>query len=214
MAIHLFRMLFMSRPRTASDTELLMAAARAVSLVGPARLTLADVAKEAGVVPATLVQRFGSKRDLLLALAKVGAEGSAEQFTQLRVAHPSPLAALHAVADCMAGMASSPQELANHLAFLHMDLTDPDFHRHALEHSRGFTVELRKLIEEAIAAKEMMPCDSARIARLMGEVIHGSLVTWALYREGTAQEWLRQDMQTLLAPYVRKGKSKKKAKRR
>jgi AcrR family transcriptional regulator len=198
----------MSRPRTATDGELLMAAARAVSRVGPARLTLADVAKEAGVVPATLMQRFGSKRGLLLALAKIGPDSFGSEFAKLRAAHPTPLAALGAVADCMAGMASSPQELANHLAFLHMDLTDPDFHRHALEHSRGFTAELRKLIEEAIAAKELMPCDSARIARLMGEVIHGSLVTWALYREGTAQEWLRQDMETLLKPYLGKGKRK------
>ena len=33
--------------------------------LGPTQLTLADVAKEAGVVPATLIQRFGTKRGLL-----------------------------------------------------------------------------------------------------------------------------------------------------
>jgi len=40
--------------------------------LGPAKLTLARVAKAAGLSPATLVQRFGSKRALLLALAKSG----------------------------------------------------------------------------------------------------------------------------------------------
>ena len=50
------------RPRTHSDDALLDATFRAVGAVGPARLTLADVAREAGVAPATLVQRFGSKR--------------------------------------------------------------------------------------------------------------------------------------------------------
>ena len=53
------------RPRTHSDDALLDATFRAVGAVGPARLTLADVAREAGVAPATLVQRFGSKRALL-----------------------------------------------------------------------------------------------------------------------------------------------------
>src|SRR5262249_19053560 len=126
------------RPRTATDAELLDATARAVSRVGPSRLRLADVAAEAGVAPATLVQRFGSKRGLLLALARTGSTAEGEQMAAIRAAHPSPLDALRAVADCLTGMAPSPGELANHLAFLCIDLTDPDFHRYALEHARAF----------------------------------------------------------------------------
>ena len=57
------------RPRAASDADILDATARAMARLGPARLTLADVAREAGLSPATLVQRFGSKRGLLLAVA-------------------------------------------------------------------------------------------------------------------------------------------------
>src|SRR6516162_927761 len=116
-----------ARPRTATDGELLAAAARAVSRVGPSRLTLAHVAAEAGVAPATLVQRFGSKRGLLLAFAKLGTEAMRQEYAATR-AHASPLAALFAWADCMARMAPTPAELANHLAFLQIDLTDPDFH--------------------------------------------------------------------------------------
>lgn len=183
-----------------------MAAARAVSRVGPARLTLADVAAEAGVVPATLVQRFGSKRGLLLALVRLGPATVGDEFAAIRAAHSSPLAALLAVGDCMAGMASSPEELANHLAFLHMDLTDPDFHRSALEHSRGFMAELKALLDGACAASELAPCNTSRLARLMQELLHGSLVTWALFREGTAREWVRQDLEALLAPYRRPGR--------
>src|SRR5262249_27193952 len=104
------------RPRTATDADLLTAAHRAVSRVGPSRLTLADVAAEAGGAPATLVQRFGSKRGLLLALVQLAPAGVGAEFAALRAAHSSPLAAVRAVADCMAGMAPTPEELANHLA--------------------------------------------------------------------------------------------------
>ena len=52
------------------------------------------------------------------------------------------MAALFAVADCMAGMAPTPGELANHLAFLHMDLTDPDFHRLAFAQARAARDEI------------------------------------------------------------------------
>ena len=50
---------------------------RAVAVVGPARLALTDVARETGLAPATLLQRFGSKRGMLLAaLERMGVEGS------------------------------------------------------------------------------------------------------------------------------------------
>jgi AcrR family transcriptional regulator len=195
-----------ARPRTATDDELLTAAARAVSRVGPARLTLADVADEAKVAPATLVQRFGSKRGLLLALVKLSGASVAGEMAALRAAHASPLAALRAVADCMAGMARTPEELANHLAFLHMDLTDPEFHRPALEHARAFAAELKVLWDAAVAAGELLPCDTASLARLTQDLLNGALVTWAIYREGSAREWLRRERETLLAPYVAGGR--------
>jgi AcrR family transcriptional regulator len=189
------------RPRTATDAELLAATARAVGRVGPSRLTLADVAAEAGVAPATLVQRFGSKRGLLLALAREGGASEGEQMAAIRGAHASPLDALRAVADCLTGMATSPEGLANHLAFLCIDLTDGDFHRHALEHAHAFQGELKALLDAAVDAGELAGCETGGLARLIQELLHGALVTWAIYRQGTAREWLRRDLDLLLAPY-------------
>ena len=63
------------RPRTVPDEQILGAAHRAMSRLGPARWTLAEVAKEAGLSPATLVQRFGSKRGLMLALWAAAVDG-------------------------------------------------------------------------------------------------------------------------------------------
>ena len=56
----------MARPRTISDEELIAATVRVMSRLGPVKMTLAAVAEEAGVTAATLVQRFGSKRRLML----------------------------------------------------------------------------------------------------------------------------------------------------
>src|SRR3954447_10278393 len=60
----------MARPRTRTDAEVLAAALRAVARHVVARLTLADIAREAGLAPSTLAERFGSKRALLLAAAQ------------------------------------------------------------------------------------------------------------------------------------------------
>ena len=72
---------FMSpRPRQNTDLEILYAAFRAIARLGPSKLTLADVAREADVSPASLVQRFGSKRALLLAASSDAAGGHAFIF--------------------------------------------------------------------------------------------------------------------------------------
>ena len=72
------------RARKASDEEVFAAAARAMSRRGPAQLTLGEIAADVGLTPAALVQRFGSKRKLLLALAEKTAAASEAMFAELR----------------------------------------------------------------------------------------------------------------------------------
>lgn len=189
------------RPRTTTDEAILEAAQRAVLRVGPMRLTLADVGREAGVTPATLVKRFGSKRDLLLALIASGSEGPSAQFEQLSAIR-SPVAAIYAYAACMADLAASPEILANNLAFLQMDLVDPEFHAHTLRHSNGVRRWIQSRLEQAVAAGELRACDTPRLARAVQVVVGGSLLQWAIDRKGALRRRLREDVETLLQPYA------------
>jgi len=187
------------RPRATSDAEILGATYRIVSRRGP-NLTLADVAKEAGVSPATLVQRFGSKRGLLLALASTAAGGLSEEFARIRAKSRSVLGAVIGVGDCMAAMAESPQTFANSLAFLQMDLVDPEFHKHALAHSRAMQTEIQKLLDEAVGAGELQRCDTRKLARTIQALIGGAMLQWAIDRDTTAVDRVREDLDTLLRP--------------
>lgn len=189
------------RPRRSSDAELLAATGRVMSRLGPSRLTLADVAKEAGLAPATLVQRFGSKRGLLLAVVKQSTDSVGECFARVRAAHGSPLATLYAAMNEMTQHCETPEALANSLAFLEIDLIDPDFHRYALQNSRAMLAGFRALLEEAAVAGELLPCNTARLARLLQAACSGSMLSWAIHREDSLATWLRQDLDTLLAPY-------------
>jgi len=189
------------RPRKASDEEVFAAAQRAMMRLGPAQLTLGEIAAEAGLTAGALVQRFGSKRGLLLALMREAAAGAGGMVTGLRAAHPSPLAALRAYADCMARMGESPAMLAHHLAYLQIDLTDPDLRRHLRTMARATRDALEALLAEAIAAGELARAtDTAALARAVQVTLSGSLMTWAHYQEGTAARWLRHDLEALLAP--------------
>ena len=193
------------RPRKVSDSQLFAATHSVMSSVGPRELTLAVIAKEAGVTAAVLVQRFGSKRGLLLALSAKYSDGAGEFIQALAKQHASPLAALRAYADCMAGMAASPAALARSLAYLQIDMTDPDFRRHLVKQARATRAGLRRLVEAALEAGELDR--SARpgpLARTIETVLSGSMITWGFYREGNAARWMRADLDAVLAPWLRK----------
>jgi AcrR family transcriptional regulator len=191
------------RPRETSDEEILAATARVMQRRSPTQLTLADVAKEAGVVPATLIQRFGTKRGLLLALCSTAPGGVPQQFAAARAKHKSPLKALiELYAECTA-FAPTPEAMANGLAYLQIDLVDPDFHAITLAQFRALRDETQKLLDEAVAAGELRKCDTAKLARLIQHVNGGAMLSWAVYREGSVAGWVRGDLEALLRPYRR-----------
>jgi len=189
------------RPRQTSDAEILAAAARVMQRRSPVDLTLADVAKEAGVVPATIIQRFGTKRELLLANCKAWTADVAGQFAAARVKYGSPIRTLiEMLAEC-SGFAATPESMANALAYLQIDLTDPDFHTVLLKQYRTTRDETRKLLDDAVVAGELKPCDTAELARLVQQVNGGAMLDWAIYRKGSLAAWIRRSLQALLAPY-------------
>jgi AcrR family transcriptional regulator len=191
------------RPRGVDDAMILRQAAEVIGRVGPAGLTLAAVAAEVGLVPGTLMQRFGSKHGLLVALARQSAHDADAMYERLRHAHPSPLAALVALAaDSMAPMAT-PERFANHLAFLCMDLTDPQLHEHALAIHQAQGRAIRTLLIEAVSKGELRDeTDTAALAGSVQANIAGTGLTWALDRQGQLPQRLRREIQTLLSPHI------------
>ncbi len=190
------------RPRKVSDEQLLTAALAVMNQVGPNELTLAAIGKEAGVTPAVLVQRFGSKRELLLALSQKFSASSSEMVASFARQHASPLAALRAYAECVAGLAQTPAVFVRNLAYLQTDLSDPEFRRHLARHARTTRAGLRRLIEAAVRAGELDPgTPAAALARTVETILSGSVLTWVIYQQGTATRWIRADLEAVVWPY-------------
>jgi len=189
------------RPRETSDEEILAATGRVMQRLGPTQITLADVAEEAGVVPATLIQRFGTKRGLLLAACRMAPDATPRQFAQARAKYGSPLEALvELYADCTA-FTPTPEAVANGLAYLQVDLTDPEFHAITLAQFQAIREQTRRLLDEAVAARELQVCDTGELARLLQQLNDGAMLGWAVFREGTLEGWVRREVEALLRPY-------------
>lgn len=189
------------RQRKAEDLDVFAALVRVMQRRGPEQLTLRAVAAEAGLTAGALVQRFGSKRAMLLAHARhVAATGD----TGVTVPEPSSssLDTLRSVTAMYAELAASPAAALRNLAYLLNDLGDVVLRRHLLRLSRTARTWYEQLLTEAIAAGELRGVtDVQELARLIETTLRGSILCWALYRESTAADWLRADLDAVLRPY-------------
>ena len=194
----------MARPRKASDEQIFEAAYHVMQRLGPSEWTLADIAAEAGLTAGALVQRFGSKRGLLVALIERFAEAVPAMYATIRERHRAPLAALRAYADQMACLAASPGGLAHHLDYLKLDLTDPEMHVHFARQAEAGRAFIAVLLQEAIARGDLPGATSVpRLTRLVEAMISGSLFTWAAYQKGSARALMRRNLDDLLRAHRR-----------
>jgi AcrR family transcriptional regulator len=191
----------MARVKTTTDREIVEAAARVIARVGTSSLRLSDVAAEVGLAPATLLQRFKTKQDLLLAVTALRTEEIAADFAERRAVCSSPLEALLSFDPKKRSMINSRQQIANSLACMQLSLTDAGF-RHQMDLlAQTLRRELTLLIEDAVEAGELHNCQPEPLARAMMAVFHGSLTWWAVSQEGSAESHIQRDIDTLIGPY-------------
>ena len=187
----------MPRTKTLSDEQVLDAVARVLLRLGP-RFTLADAGAETGLSPATLLQRFGSKRGLLLAFAKAAAADAEAPFERARAERKSPLGALELALVGGAKPLRGRQEVANSLALLLDDLADEEMRAAAVQHARTTEKAIRALLEAAITAGELKGGDPAELALAVQAVYNGAIIQWALRGSGSFAAFLDRVLAPLL----------------
>ena len=191
-----------ARPRRISDDEIFAAAMRAISRLPPSDLTLAAIGAEAGLTAGALVQRFGSKRALLLALARKGADDEANLAEQFLAGHRSPLKALEAFARCMTGLAESPAAFQRGLAYLQQDLADPELRELLARQTESNRAAIAAMLAAARTAGELRAdANTTRLASMVEALIVGGMMSWAFRPKGTASSAVSALLRDALAPY-------------
>jgi AcrR family transcriptional regulator len=190
------------RPRTRSDDDIFEAVLRAAARAGSRGVTLADIAREAGLAPSTLIERFGSKRALLLAAGRTAADGVAAAFAR---GADGPACHLAGLADALVLLSygvRTRSALAHHLGALQLDVADPDFRRLARDHATALERQLALVLGRARAASELAQgTDAERLARTVRVVYNGALVSWGISGRGSLEATLREELAAVLAPW-------------
>jgi AcrR family transcriptional regulator len=186
------------RPRSITDDQLLDAAGRVLLRRGASAFTIADVAAEAGIAPATVLQRYTSKYNLLLAYGRRATERAGRPFDQVEAAGLSPLAALWQVLFALAE--GLEQGLDVGISLLAEDMRDPALREAAAAHARVVEERLCGALARAMAAGELPPGDAAALARTVQAIWNGALIQWGLRREGSLADWLAASLVPVLGP--------------
>ncbi|MEV6284282.1 TetR family transcriptional regulator [Kribbella sp. NPDC051770] len=193
----------MARPRLIDDDAVLDATRVVLAELGPLKLTLAAVGARAGLSAPTLIQRFGSKRGLLLASAARSPLMVLRAAEEAEARNTSPLAALRDFALSSVAHIERREQLGNGLGFVQLDVADPEFRAHALAHSTAIIDTTRRMLSAAQEAGELVSAaDVDALARLTLVCFNGALQVWAVNGWGTLTDFLRDQLDLLLAPYL------------
>jgi hypothetical protein len=103
-------------------------------------------------------------------------------------------------------MIATRERLAHHLGYLQLDLADPVMFKHVRRHARETREILERWVREAVDAGELRAAvDPPALARAIHTAVHGAMMTYPFFREGKPADWLRTDLDLVLAPWLAAG---------
>ena len=181
----------MGRRKTLSDDEILERALPVMARAGPAGFTLSDLATEIGLSPATLLQRFGSKRTLVERAFARDNERFARWIAELPGGHgvAAALAVYRAAIEVF--HAEPHSELADHLLWLREDIRSPTFNALARARFALFRAAILKRLPATRLPRE-------EVSRLLDAQCHGAIVQWAIEPRGSLTDYVMKSLTAVL----------------
>jgi TetR/AcrR family transcriptional regulator, macrolide resistance operon repressor len=175
----------MARKKLISDDEVLDAALPVMVREGPSDLTLAKLGAGIGISPATLIQRFGDKKTLILRVF----ERDNARFAEWLAEQPRGrgIESVLQLYQSAIGIVGEQESLADHLLWLREDLRDPKLNKMT---RRRFRLWRRAVVERLPTLS--IPADVA--ARLLDAQWHGALVQWGISPKGRLADYVMESL--------------------
>ncbi len=176
-----------------------MRATRAVRTHGP-RVTLAQIARVVGLSAPRLVQRFGSRLQLLAAVEASVDARLLRNFVRGVAEHTSPRAGL---LESLSGLAERSAKrlylMSSSYVFDPRHLMAPEGTSSAQRRIEAFVSEVRVVLDRMVTAGEQPPGDMAALAHAVFVTWVGSYNLWAYAPVGSVGDAVKRDLRYLLA---------------
>lgn len=181
----------MPRTKTIPDEDVLAAVIRVFVAIGPSSFTLAAVAAETGLAPATLVQRFGNKRGLLIAAWRWSNDQLAARLSGISGKAATQDRLIDELTELAEGF-GDPASMADQLVILAEDLRDPELAAIAAER----TEMIRAFARRCLPRTKLRPASAGRLIEAMW---HGSIIQAAIDRNQDVPKQVRRNLTAIVA---------------
>lgn len=186
----------MPRTKALADEEVLQVALRLVQARGPEGLTFQSLAKACGLSPATLVQRFGSKAELMRATLGHAWDHLDRQTWQLAAEAPrTPEGAVQILVG-LSGYGDI-DDYADGLLLLREDFRDPALRARGAAWKRALCQALDACFADVPEAPE-------GVGLLLASHWQGSLVWWGFEPKGRVEAFVEETLERLVAALTRR----------
>ncbi len=189
----------MAQKKIVEDQFVLEQALWVISKYGPDCFTLVDVGKAVGLAPATLLQRFGSKQQLLILAAKQATASLQQDLQKLKLkklAWDKELIQL--LASVPKGFGTR-QDIASSLGLLKLDMIDPELHPVARELFKTLRGRIHELLLDGQKSGQLdASFDLEVVMWELDALRHGLVIQWTLSGKGTLKKWLEKGFQNNL----------------
>lgn len=183
----------MPRKKTIDDETLLKMVLEVITKVGPTTFSLKDLRKKTGLSPATLLQRFGSKKNILHKAIELSNSHLGDRFTNRVAISKSPTEEIINIYLDLSMQFSRPIDVANGLDILKLDITEKKLNKLTRKY---FEIRRKKIEYLIILAQEKNEITSkinaAELVLTLESLWQGSIMLWALIGKGQIHEWLKK----------------------
>ena len=192
----------MARPQTVTDTAIVEAALEIMFEYGPGGLTFEKLGQRVGLVPAALVRRFSTKRDLVRAADRFALKRSQERLDKVLAEHDAPIEAILAEFIAEKSFASTLDRFIHGEEFLLMDLADKDLYTNYRMSFQERHQRVVEMLEKAKARGELEAnLNAEEIAQFLQMILHGAGHVWAMDQKGSIDEYITRYVLLALEPY-------------
>jgi len=145
------------------------------------------------------MQRFGSKRALLIKAAKHVPAKLKCDLEKLKAKALSWDAELMVLLSEVPEGFGTRQDISNSLGLLKLDMIDPELHPIARELMDRVRTRIRELLEQAKSEGELVSKIAVDVlAWELDALRHGLVIQWTLSGDGSLQDWLKKGIHNYL----------------
>jgi AcrR family transcriptional regulator len=178
------------RSKLIPDEKVLDAVERVLLERGPHGLTLKHVSRRSGIAPATLIQRFGSKKGLLRAFGRHAAKKAEKRPA---ISDEPPLKVLMRTLVDRAANIGDRRAFVNSMSMLLEDIRDEHLRSTAARQAFSTELVIERLLDDAGYSQP------EKAARVVYAAWNGALIQWALRGEGSLEKYVKKTLAETLA---------------